>query len=112
MISINFSCKNCDFSEHYLDGDAPMLCPTCSSKYYRLSYVKEETKNQPFVNIAFNENERLSWALGCDEADLPVMQKQHPGAEFRKAPGGGYQMVIKNRTEKKRRMRERNFEEY
>lgn len=66
-----------------------------------------------FANISMGEHERLSWSLGCDEAQLPEMQKIHPGAEWRQSPeGGGYQMIIKNRTEKKKRMKERGFEEY
>jgi len=80
-------------------------CPHCGGEI-EAGFPKE------FVNIGFKNNPRLSWALGCDKHQLPAMQKKHPGAEFVKSPSGGYQMRIKNRTEKKRRMSEAKMEEY
>jgi len=109
---VNFECRLCDYEQCYKYGEAPFRCPGCGAKWYRLRYLKEPKKKKEFVNIGFKDNERWSWALGCNSEQLPAKMKQHPGAEFRKTPGGGYQMRIKNRTEKKQRMREAGMEEY
>lgn len=110
---INFECKLCDYEQTVTwNKQAPFKCPNCGSKWYTLRFLKQPKEKQEFVNIGFSDNERWSWALGCNENQLPEKIKQHPGSEWRKAPGGGYQMRIKNRTEKKQRMRESGMDEF
>ena len=90
-------------------------CPKCNSKTRPKTIEKSLVAPQDkgcLVDIMMRDNPRLSWSLGCNENELPRMQKIHPGAEFRKAKGGGYQMVIHNRAEKLRRMKEAGMEEY
>lgn len=107
---INFEClnKRCNYEEYCEDFKAPHICPGCDGKWYRLRFVKEPKKKKPFVSIAFPENVRYSWALGCQPNEREKMAKKHPGAEF--TPDG--RMIIHNRTEKKRRMKEAGYEEY
>jgi len=100
--------KSCWFNELYEDSLAPLRCPECGGKNYRLSFPKELKKKKPFVSIGFPENVRYSWALGCQPYERAKMAKKHPGAEF--TPDG--RMIIHNRTEKKRRMKEAGYEEY
>jgi len=87
------------------DWDAPIGFCECGGEI-------EVGTPYEFISLDYGEHERLSWTLGCDEHQLPKMMKKHPGAEFRKAKSGGYQMVIKNRTEKLRRYKEAGAEEY
>lgn len=63
------------------------------------------------VDGLMRENPRLSVALGCHPSQLKDMQKIHPGAEFVEV-NGMCRMKIRNRQEKLRRMKERNFEEF
>lgn len=113
MSFVNFECKLCDYEQLCSDNkQAPFKCPECGSKWYTLRFLDKPPSKQEFVNIGFADNERWSWALGCNENQLQKKIKQHPNAEWRKAPGGGYQMRIANRTEKKRRMKEAGFEEF
>lgn len=106
-----FRCKLCSFRETFCDESVPFICPKCNSKCYVLTYLREVQPKKEFVNVAYNDSPRLSWALGCNESQLPEMQKKHPGAEFIQREGGGYQMLIKNRTEKKLRMKQAGMDD-
>jgi len=109
----HYSCTSCRFEQFIGDYDPiPVICPDCSSKSCRVVYNVYPKNKSEFVNICYDENERWSWALGCNENQLAEKMKKHPGAEFRKAPGGGYQMRISGRPEKIQRMKEANYEEY
>ena len=110
---IEMRCRMCPFVRTYCDESVPQSCPECNSKSYRLTYLGQEMQPKTdFVGICFPNTERLSWSLGCNESQLPDMQRKHHGATFVKAEGGGYRMLITNRTEKKRRMKEAGLEEY
>lgn len=109
-------CASCGHTEMFALEPTFIFCPKCESRSKRIIYHKfppKKPKGQScHVDELHKENVRYSWTLGCNEEDLPNMAKKHPGAEFVKREGGGYQMVIHNRQEKKRRMVEAGYEEY
>jgi len=113
---VRYYCNKCDnYFEDGVYGHNRLnpICPNCSTLLQVKCVDKNTVINKTYkTNICYAENERLSWALGCNENQLADKMKKHPGAEFRKAKGGGYQMVVHNRPEKLQRMREAGYEEY
>lgn len=104
---INWECKACSFEQLYKDSEElPRCCPKCDSRWYRIRYCKERVKTD-FVNIAFPEKERWSWAMGCNPEEIPNMVKKYPGSEYN--PDG--QLKIRNRTHKKYEMKRRGIKE-
>jgi len=102
-----FTCKMCGFEKEY--EDAPAKCPKCDRAFYRITFLKESRrKNIKGVNWYEKDNVRYSYSLGCQPHERASMAKIHPGAEF--TPDG--RMIIHNRAEKKRRMKERGYYEY
>lgn len=64
---------------------------------------------KPFVNIGFAENKRWSWSMGTHVKDIPKMMKKYPDRVYNPKTG---QLLVKNRTHKKKLMKENNCEEY
>jgi hypothetical protein len=58
--------------------------------------------------VGFGEHERVSLALGVNPEQIPQALKIHPDAKFDKRGN----MILKNRTEKKQRLKERGWVEY
>lgn len=86
------------------------VCPLCGKPSPR--DVEAELADCSDFNGLDKENVRYSRSLGCLPTQLAQARKLHPGAEFVKLPGEkSYRMVIRNRSEKLRRMKERNMEE-
>lgn len=108
---VNFQCKSkaCWFSETYEDGLAPRRCPECGGQTYRLSFPKELKEKKPFVNVGYKDNPRWSWSMGVNKSDIPEMMRKYPNRTYHPKTG---QLLVKNRPEKKRLMREHNLEEY
>jgi hypothetical protein len=106
-MTISFLCKCCRFEDSYEDN-APFECPKCGGGTYSLTYRKVLPKKREYVGIAYGENHRWSDALGVAPNQIEAARKIHPGAVFDKEG----RMLIRNRTEKKRRLRERGWAEY
>lgn len=106
-----FECRACSYSsEHIETGEAPNQCPDCESKWYRLRFCKEPKREAELVTIActMESRPRYSMALGVAPDQIEEARKIHPDAEFNKRGD----MLIKNRADKKRRMKERGFVEF
>ena len=108
---IEFNCKMCDFSEEYENDDEPIICPECGSKWYSLAFLKESRREQKFVNIGYKESIRYSAALGVLDEDFPAARKASPEANWKKF-GNSWRPEIKNRTDKKRLMKQNKMTEY
>jgi hypothetical protein len=105
-----FRCKMCDFIEEY-ESDDPAICPECGSKWYTLSFLKESRRESKFVSIGYKDSPRYSRTLGVFDEDLPAARKAHPQAEWKKF-GNSWRPLIKNRTGKKRMMKQAKMQEY
>ncbi len=66
-------------------------------------------RNSGFTNIGFKDNPRWSWAMGANVKDIPKLMKKYPDRTYNPKTG---QLLVKNRTEKKKLMREHGMEEY
>jgi len=89
-----FYCKSCGCS--YTD-DGKGKCRSCGYSNYTLYFGKRDT------SINTGDKERISRTLGVAPNQIEKAREIHPDAEF--TPDGD--MIIRSRTEKKRRMRER-----
>jgi hypothetical protein len=58
--------------------------------------------------VGFGEHERVSRALGVAPNQIEQAMKLHPNAKFDREGN----MILKNRTEKKQRLKERGWVEY
>lgn len=104
-----FECKLCPFVQDY--KDAPAKCPKCWSGHYRIRYMNNSPVKTKFVNLGYKDTPRYSVSLGVSETQIEDAKKLHPWVDWKKF-GHSYRPLIKNRTDKKRLMREANFEEY
>ena len=105
-----FECKVCSFLE-FCTGSAPDKCPMCGSKWYIWGLVKEPTVKPKFVSIGYKDTPRYSATLGVSETQIEDAVRLHPATEWKKF-GHSYRPLIRNLTDKKRLMKEANFEEY
>lgn len=97
--------------EHNGRGRTFIICED-EVKAYEIEDDEERKLNStPLPNYYEKDNTRYSYSLGCRPSQLKEMQKLHPGARFVKK-GHGYVMEIRNRADKKRRMKERGFIEF
>lgn len=106
---IEFRCRTCSFVQTYCDESAPICCPKCNSGSYRLTYLSKEMQPTEVVGICFPNKERWSWSMGCHVNQIPEMMAKYPGRTYNPKTG---QLLIQNRTEKKRLMREHEMVEY
>ena len=106
-----FNCKLCSFVGEYPNEDSPIQCPKCDSKWYILSFLKESRTDVPFVNIGYKDTPRYSVTLGVSETQIEDAKKLHPWVDWKRF-GHSYRPLIKNRTDKKRLMREANYCEF
>jgi putative FmdB family regulatory protein len=96
-------------------------CPDCGIEFEEVHPMSEYDKDTPCPECGavatrliscptvYAENIcRVSQALGVHPSQIPEARKIHPGAEFT-ADGA---MKIKDRTEKLKRLKERNWVEY
>ena len=101
----NFACKKCehitpDLQPMKRDNEyEPVACAECGGK--------TEHTLQSVQSRVLGDKRRVSSALGCHQSQIDdgSIFKVHPGAEFDK----DCNMVLKNFTEKKRRLRERGW---
>lgn len=107
-----YSCS-CGFKKDFESGEEiPICCPTCQSQSCRVIYrTREDTKSGNYcgVDALMKENHRWSWAMGVNVEDIPKMNKLFPDRIYNPETG---QLLIKNRVEKKRLMREHQMEEH
>lgn len=107
-----FQCKSkvCWYNEVYEDELAPLKCPKCGSRNYRLSYPETKRVPEEYINIdgSSRGNPRLSWSMGVNRADIPAMMKKYPDRTYHPKTG---QLLVESRQHKKRLMREHGFEE-
>ena len=108
-----FECRSrtCGFAEDYPNEDSPVECPECGSKWYCLRFITKPRVKAKFVSIGYKDTPRYSASLGVSETQIEAAVRLHPGTEWKKF-GHSYRPLIKNRTDKKRIMREANYEEY
>lgn len=106
-----FACKLCGFIKEYFNEDSPWKCPECGRSTYRLSFLKESRARIPFVSISYKDTPRYSASLGVSETQIEAAKKLHPATEWKRF-GHSFRPLIKNRTDKKRLMREAGYEEY
>jgi len=107
---LEFQCKNkvCWFSDVYEDKLTPRVCPKCGGRNYRLGFIKKQKEKKEFVNIGYKDNPRWSWSMGVNIQDIPAMMKKYPDRTYNPKTG---QLLVKNRPNKKRLMREHGLEE-
>jgi len=106
-----FSCKTCDFIEEYPNEDSPIKCPECGSKWYLLKFLKEPRIKIPFVSIGYKDSPRYSVTLGVSETQIEAAKRLSPQCEWKRF-GHSFRPLIKNRAEKKKLMKQCNYEEY
>lgn len=104
-----FECKLCNFVEDY--EDSPIKCPECGSKWYLLRFITKPKVKAKFVSIGYKDTPRYSATLGVSETQIEEAKKLHPQVEWKRF-GHSYRPLIKNRAEKKKMMKQANFEEY
>ena len=104
-----FECKLCDFAQDY--KESPTKCPECGGKWYLLRFITKPRVKPKFVNIGYKDTPRYSVSMGVSETQIEEAVRLHPGTEWKKF-GHSYRPLIKNRTDKKRLMKEANFCEY
>lgn len=100
-----FTCKMCRFEGKY--EDAPAKCPECGLTFYRITFLKEsgaKSKSRWGAN-----HPRWSWAMGVNISEIPKMTKQYPDRKYNPVTG---QLLVENRTHKKKLMRENGMYEY
>ncbi len=106
-----FICKLCNFVKEYKEFTSPDKCPECGHRYYELRFLKESRIKRKFVNIGYKDTPRYSATLGVSETQIEEAKRLHPQAEWKRF-GHSWRPLIKNRTEKKRMMKQANFAEY
>ena len=107
----SFECKLCDFIKEYPDENSPTLCPSCGGRWYLLRFITKSRVKPKFVNIGYKDTPRYSASLGVSETQIEEAKKLHPQAEWKRF-GHSFRPLIKNRTDKKRIMKQANYEEY
>lgn len=110
MPLVDIKCPKCGEFETYFTLDEagkirlgdPCKCPQCGDDAERI--------HKPSVNPLTGELERLSRALAipAEMVKSGVADQIHPGATWRPTKGGMMAMVIKSRSEKLRRIKERS----
>ena len=106
-----FECKLCDFVKDYPNEDSPARCPKCGRATYTLRFIRNPRTKPKFVNIGYKDTPRYSASLGVSETQIEEAKRLHPGTEWKRF-GHSFRPLIKNRTDKKRLMKEADFEEY
>ena len=106
-----FECRTCDFAEDYPNEDSPVECPKCGSRWYCLRFItKPRVKANP-VTIGYKDSPRYSVTLGVSEKQIEEAKRLHPQAEWKRF-GHSWRPLIKNRAEKKKMMKQADYEEY
>lgn len=107
---IRFECKNCscNFEQYYEDGNSPAICPNCDSKWYRLTFCKDEVRDNKGVNWYEKDNPRWSTSMGVPANQVEQFRRRFPNSTY----SDDGKLLIKNRADKKRQMKERGFVEY
>ncbi len=68
---------------------------------------KRPTFNRCGVDAMMGENERWSWSMGVAQEDIPKAMQMYPGSEYNSEG----QLKISNRSDKIRKMKQRNLVE-
>lgn len=111
MPRYTYSCTFCghtfDAMELVRDRNKVQECPQCGKQAQR------DVEAELSEAVVGDEGDRIreSRALGCPASQIDDFRKLHPGAEFVKR-GSHYNMIVHGRREKKRRMKERHYEEF
>ena len=106
-----FNCKLCDFIKEYPNEDSPTLCPSCGGRWYLLRFITKSRVKPKFVNIGYKDTPRYSASLGVSETQIEEAKRLHPQVEWKRF-GHSFRPLIKNRTDKKRIMKQCGMEEY
>jgi len=102
---IQFQCLNrsCNFEQYYDENSDPSVCPECDGKCYRLTFCKDEVRTNKGVNWYEKDNPRWSTSMGVPAGQVKQFSKRFPNSTY--SPDG--RLLIKNRADKKRQMKER-----
>lgn len=103
-----FECNSCHFRKDLDIKTSISKCPECGRKCYRIVYKTKPQKEKDFVNISLNNNERWSTSMGVPAGQVEQFSKRFPNSTY--SPDG--RLLIKNRADKKRQMKERGFIEH
>lgn len=106
-----FVCGLCDFVKEYKEFTSPASCPQCDGRCYELRFLKEPRRKKKFVNIGYKDTPRYSASLGVSETQIEDAKKLHPQVEWKRF-GHSFRPLIKNRAEKKKIMKQADFQEY
>ena len=105
-----FECKNrsCNFQKEYPNEDEPTVCPECDSKWYRIRFCGDkEPDDVSKVNWYEKDNERWSTSMGVPVGQVKQFRERYPNSTY----SSDGRLLIKNRADKKRQMKERDFYE-
>lgn len=97
-----FTCLNraCNFTNQYPNEDEPQACPECDGKWYRVTFSKESGK----TNSRWGANHpRWSTSMGVPAGQVGQFRKRFPNSTY----SDDGRLLIKNRPDKKRQMKER-----
>lgn len=100
---IQFECKNraCNCVLECVDDNTPDACPDCGYKWYRLTFLKESGAK---VNSRWGANHpRWSTSMGVPAGQVKQFRERFPGSTY--SEDG--RLLIRNRADKKRQMKER-----
>lgn len=96
--------ENFEIAAPMSESSKPRKC-VCGGKAVRSLQLEHAQGN---VDGLQRDNPRWSWALGINPNQIKEAMQAHPDAVFNSKG----QMLIKNRADKLRRMREAGMEEY
>ena len=103
-----YQCSDCGENFEIIasmsESSKPRKC-TCGGKALRNLQLEQAQGN---VDGLMKDNPRWSWALGINPNQIKEAMKKHPNAVFNSKG----QMLIRNRQEKKQRMKEAKFIEF
>ena len=84
-------------------------CSKCGIKQRQYTIRYKQNRNMECDNkggICYQDSPRWSWAMGVNRQDIPKAMREHPDQTYHPKTG---QLLVKNRTEKKRLMSEHGF---
>ena len=106
---VTYECQDCEetFDEvvNVDSGTPEMPCPKCKEMCGWVKLGGKPKSTRPFVNIAYPEHIRESLAMAVRPEDVPAAMKKYPGSTYNSR---GH-LIIHNRAEKLKRMKERNL---
>lgn len=101
-----FECRNrsCNFSQQYVNEDEPAVCPACGGKWYRVTFCGEQPRASVVGGHLYEkDNTRWSTSMGVPAGQVEQFCERFPNSTY----SDDGRLLIKNRADKKRQMKER-----